>query len=70
MDKLVAAVIATALTESTTLAEGVGTVTLDVANMSCNVCPITVRKALEKVTGVASAKVDFSTKRLHWYLTR
>jgi mercuric ion binding protein len=31
--------------------------------MSCNVCPITVRKALETVTGVASAKVDFSTKR-------
>jgi len=69
MDKLVAAVIATALTESTTLAEGVGAVTLDVANMSCNVCPHYGSQALEKVTGVASAKVDFCTKRAHWYLT-
>jgi mercuric ion binding protein len=39
------------------------TVTLDVTNMDCAVCPITVRKALEKVPGVASAKVDFKTKR-------
>jgi mercuric ion binding protein len=31
--------------------------------MDCAVCPIAVRKALEKVRGVASAKVDFSTKR-------
>ena len=39
------------------------TVTLDVTKMDCAVCPITVRKALEKVPGVASAKVDFKTKR-------
>lgn len=37
--------------------------TLDLTNMDCAVCPIAVRKALEKVRGVASAKVDFSTKR-------
>ena len=29
------------------------TVTLAVENMSCAACPITVRKALEKVPGVA-----------------
>jgi mercuric ion binding protein len=34
------------------------TVTLDVTKMDCAVCPITVRKALEKVPGVGSAKVD------------
>jgi mercuric ion binding protein len=39
------------------------TATLDVTNMDCAVCPITVRKALEKVPGVDSAKVDFKTKR-------
>jgi mercuric ion binding protein len=38
------------------------TVTLAVENMSCAACPITVRKALEKVPGVARAKVDFDTK--------
>jgi mercuric ion binding protein len=37
-------------------------VTLAVDNMSCAACPITVRKSLEKVPGVAKAKVDFDTK--------
>ena len=44
------------------LAASPQTVTLDVKNMTCAVCPITVRKALEKVTGVASVKVDLDTK--------
>jgi len=39
------------------------TVTLDVTKMDCAVCPITVRKALEKVPGVETARVDFKTKR-------
>jgi mercuric ion binding protein len=34
-------------------------VTLEVKNMTCAVCPITVKKALEKVPGVTNAKVDF-----------
>ena len=38
------------------------TVTLSVSNMECPVCPITVRKALEKVPGVEAAKVDFKAK--------
>ncbi len=38
------------------------TVTLKVQNMTCSVCPITVRKALEKVQGVASVKVDLGAK--------
>ena len=38
------------------------TVTLDVQNMTCAVCPITVKKALERVSGVTDVKVDFDKK--------
>jgi len=38
------------------------TVTLDVKNMTCALCPITVKKALEKVAGVTSATVDFDKR--------
>jgi mercuric ion binding protein len=38
------------------------TVVLDIQNMTCEVCPITVRKALDKVQGVAAVKVDFDKK--------
>jgi mercuric ion binding protein len=38
------------------------TVVLDVQKMTCPVCPITVRKSLEKVQGVSHAKVDFDRK--------
>lgn len=38
------------------------TVVLDVHNMTCPVCPITVRKSLEKVAGVSAVKVDFDHK--------
>jgi periplasmic mercuric ion binding protein len=37
-------------------------VTLNVQNMTCAVCPITVKKALERVPGVTDAKVDFDKK--------
>lgn len=39
------------------------TVTLDVQNMTCAVCPITVRKSLEAVDGVDDdVQVSFKTK--------
>ena len=38
------------------------TVTLSVPGMNCAVCPITVGKALERVAGVSTAKVDYDTK--------
>lgn len=38
-------------------------VTLDVTKMDCAACPITVRKALEKVPGVETARIDLKTKR-------
>jgi mercuric ion binding protein len=39
------------------------TVTLEVKNMTCAVCPVTVKKALEKVPGVTSAAVNFAKKQ-------
>lgn len=38
------------------------TVTLSVPGMYCEVCPITVRKALEKVPGVSKVSVSFQKK--------
>jgi mercuric ion binding protein len=36
------------------------TIDLSVPTMNCPVCPITVRKALEKVPGVSNVAVDFA----------
>lgn len=44
------------------LAAAPKTVTLTVRNMTCALCPITVRKSLEKVAGVSSVQVDFDHK--------
>ena len=38
------------------------TVSLDVPGMTCKFCPITIKKALEKVPGVIDAKADYKTK--------
>jgi len=38
------------------------TVTLEVKNMTCAACPITVKKAIGKVPGVANATVDYDTR--------
>ncbi|HGT2643550.1 TPA: mercury resistance system periplasmic binding protein MerP [Legionella pneumophila] len=38
------------------------TVILSVPTMNCPVCPITVKKALEKVPGVKQVEVAFKTK--------
>ena len=46
----------------TLFAGALQTVTLDVQNMTCAVCPITVKKALERVSGVTDVKVDFDSK--------
>lgn len=37
-------------------------VTLDVQKMTCAACPITVKKALEHVTGVSKVDVNFEQK--------
>jgi mercuric ion binding protein len=38
------------------------TAVLDLQNMTCSMCSITVHKALEKVPGVIDAKVDYDHK--------
>lgn len=38
------------------------TVTFVVENMTCALCPITVRTAMEGVTGVKEVEVDFDSK--------
>jgi mercuric ion binding protein len=37
-------------------------VVLDVQNMTCPLCPVTVRKALQRVPGVEDATVNFDHK--------
>jgi mercuric ion binding protein len=39
-------------------------VTLNVPGMTCPVCPITVKKALEKVQGVSKVEVRFEKKQV------
>lgn len=56
---LIAALAALSLTA---MAATPKTVTLDVKNMTCEVCPITVKKSLERVPGVSAVKVDFGKK--------
>lgn len=43
-------------------AANTATAVLQVENMTCSACPITVRKALEKVPGVNDTKVDLKTQ--------
>ena len=49
-------------TTQTVNAAGSKIVTLDVPGMTCNFCPITVRKALNKVPGVIETSSDYDTK--------
>lgn len=56
---LIAALVTTSITA---WAAAPRIVTLDVQNMTCDLCPITVKKSLEKVPGVSAVKVDFNKK--------
>lgn len=38
------------------------TVDLAVPGMNCELCPVTVRKALQKVPGVSAVRVELATK--------
>lgn len=48
--------------QSTTVAAETVTQTFAIENMTCAMCPITVRKAMEGVEGVRSVDVDFEAK--------
>ena len=52
----------TALLPLAALAATPQTAVLDVQNMTCNLCPVTVKKSLEKVSGVSQARIDFERK--------
>ncbi len=57
---LLTAVLLAASTPTFALAAPPRTVVLEVRNMTCALCPLTVRKSLEKVPGVNRAQVDFA----------
>jgi mercuric ion binding protein len=63
MNRPLACLLATASITVAAFAAESRTVTLGVSKMDCAACPITVRKVLEKVPGVGSARVDFQTRR-------
>ena len=44
------------------LAAGPQTLVLDVQKMTCALCSVTVKKALEHVPGVADARIDYEHK--------
>lgn len=58
----ITALLLSLLLAGSTYAGTPATITLDVQNMTCAVCPITVKKALEKVPGVSDVKVDLGHK--------
>ena len=58
----VALSVFTALPVFAGAADTPATVTLKVSNMTCELCPVTVKKALQGVHGVVSAKADLATK--------
>ena len=38
-------------------------VVMDIKGMTCEVCPVAIKKSLEKVAGVKSVKVSFEDKK-------
>ena len=61
MRNLLAAALVT-LMPLAALATTPQTAVLDVRNMTCKLCPLTVKKSLEKVPGVSQARIDFAKK--------
>jgi len=60
---LFAGVVAALVTVASALASP-QTVTLNVSGMTCPTCPITVKKALEKVSGVSKVEVRYEKKQV------
>ena len=56
------AALLVALLPLASLAAAPQTAVLDVQNMTCSLCPVTVKKSLEMVPGVSQASVDFNKK--------
>jgi mercuric ion binding protein len=62
MRKSIASLLAVVVAPLAALAATSQTTVLDVQNMTCELCPVTVKKSLEKVRGVSHARIDFATK--------
>ena len=63
MKKIVTSAIVIAFTVLVgTVLAATQTVTLAVKNMTCPVCPITVKKALNRVAGVSNTEVSYERK--------
>lgn len=45
-----------------TLVAAPHTAVLDMQNMTCSLCPVTVKKSLQSVVGVTDASIDFDKK--------
>ncbi len=63
MKQIVTAAIAAALC-ATPLWAATETTTLKVPGMTCTACPITVKKALQKVSGVSKIDVNYPQKEV------
>ncbi|MDQ3261309.1 MAG: cation transporter [Burkholderiales bacterium] len=55
-------VATTILSISSAFAATSQTAIFDVQNMTCSLCPITIKKALERVPGVEDTKIDVAQK--------
>ena len=62
--KILLAGIAVALVTVASAWASPQTVTLHVSGMTCPACPITVKKALEKVSGVSKVEVRYEKKQV------
>ena len=62
MKLLRSAVLLAVLASPTAFAE-TKTVTLSVPGMTCDLCPLTIRKAISKVPGVASVEASYEKKQ-------
>lgn len=51
-----------ALFPAATAFAGTQSTVLELQNMTCSLCGVTVKKALEKVPGVGSATIDYASK--------
>lgn len=61
MRHLLAAVLALLLPWAA-LAVTPQTAVLEVRNMTCGLCPVTVKMSLQKLAGVSEARIDFAQK--------
>jgi periplasmic mercuric ion binding protein len=56
----------TTLSSTVSLAAELKTITLSVDKMTCNMCPITVKKALRKVDGVSAVSAKYEGDGVGW----